>query len=420
VFRLGVSGSGSTSCPDDPSLDAAARQVYDTARSSAAMSEAAIIGLLRSLGGLDGPKTVVLLSQGLVTGASGGDPGANQRLVDVADAAAAARATVYTIQADRRFLESMDVEQTGMPPTLGLDEQLLADGLEAIAGYTGGPLLRSVNNADVALARVAAETSATWLLSFEPEADDRDGKTHDIRVRVKRDGVLVRARPRFVVRPAEAGTLTPENRARRALEAPLPRGDVPLAVAAHVLAGARPGELRLLLAAEVPLPEADAPAAALGYALTGEKGEHVAGAIEVGRLDPVRSPGGETLYWVVSLAVKPGSYGLKVVAASPSGRVGTVERTVDARLKTAGALPLSDVLLAEPGRRDSGTVLCVDGRLAGRTVRAFVEITKSHPFSQAYRKACFGLMAPAAIVLNAIHSSGRSRIQAVVSGGVRQ
>jgi hypothetical protein len=76
----------------------------------------------------------------------------------------------------------------------------------------------------------------------------------------------------------------------------------------------------------------------------------------------------------VSLAVKPGSYGLKVVAASPSGRVGTVERTVDARLKTAGALLLSDVLLAEPGRRDSGTVLCVDGRLAGRTVRAFVEI----------------------------------------------
>jgi hypothetical protein len=119
-----------------------------------------------------------------------------------------------------------------------------------VAGYSGGPLLKTLTTADFAFERVASETSATWLLSFEPEQDDRDGKLHEIKVAVGRDGVEVRARPRFVVTPKEAAPVTAEAHARRSLDALLPETDVPVSVAAFAL-GEKDGNVRLVVAAEV-------------------------------------------------------------------------------------------------------------------------------------------------------------------------
>jgi hypothetical protein len=45
-----------------------------------------------------------------------------------------------------------------------------------------------------------------------------------------------------------------------------------------------------------------------------------------------------------------------------------------ARLQPAGGLLLSDLLVAEPGRRESGQAMNVDGRLLGRTARAVLEV----------------------------------------------
>jgi hypothetical protein len=47
---------------------------------------------------------------------------------------------------------------------------------------------------------------------------------------------------------------------------------------------------------------------------------------------------------------------------------------VEARLRPAAGLLLSDLLLSEPGRRDSGPVVSVDGRLVGRSARALLEV----------------------------------------------
>jgi VWFA-related protein len=374
VRRQGVSSAfGPPSCPEDAVLDAEARRVYDAAQSSAAITEAALLSLLRGLAQVEGPKTVVFLAQGLVTGASGGDLGASRRLAEIADAAAAARAGIYTIQVDRHFLEAMDAEQTAMPQTTYLDQQLMADGLEAIAGYTGGALLKTTASADFALGRVAAETSAAWLLSFEPDAGDRDGRPHDIRVRMKREGVVVRARPRFVVNPRDSEPVNADMWARRALEAPLLETDVPLTLSAYVLGGME-GNVRLVVAAEVGLGGDMADTAAVGYRLVDGQGQVAAGAIETGRFESVRSLGGNALYYLVMVTLKPGTYTLKLAAAAPSGRKGSVERAVDARLVPARGLQLSDLLVSEPGRRASGPVISVDGRLLGRTARSVLEV----------------------------------------------
>jgi VWFA-related protein len=170
-------------------LAAAARQECLSIKAITESSVAALLQVLEALRPIDGPKTMVLVSQGLVTGRSAGNLGADQSLYTIADAAARARVSLYTVLADRAFVEAADVTQRDIPETRALEENLFRDGLEAVAGYTGGPLLRTMTTADFAFDRIASETSATWLLSFEPEKDDRDGRGHDIKVAVARNGV---------------------------------------------------------------------------------------------------------------------------------------------------------------------------------------------------------------------------------------
>jgi VWFA-related protein len=355
-------------------LDTEARRISEEALATTATSVGALRRVLQALRTVEGPKTVVYVSQGLVTGRSSGNLGADTYLQPVAEDAARARASVYTILVDKSFLEATDVSVRELPETRFQDADLFRDGLEAIAGYSGGPLIKTLTTADFAFERVASETSATWLLSFAPEEDDRDGKLHEIRVAVARPGVEVRARPRFVVAPKDETPASAEAHARRSLDALLPEADVPLSLTTVCLGQAEGGAVRLGIVAEVGLERELAEPAAVGYRLLDAQGRVAAGSIEVGRLDPVRTPGGEALYYLTTVTLEPGTYGLKLAAAAPSGRTGSVERTLEVRLRPAGGALLSDLLVAEPGRRASGMALTVDGRLVGRAVRTALEI----------------------------------------------
>ena len=183
-----------------------------------------------------------------MTGTSGGDLGGGHDLARLGEAAAAARASVYTIHIDRTFVEAMEASQARIADSVLQDSWLARDGLEAVAGYTGGALIRTVTTADFPLERVALETSAVWLLSFEPLAQDRDGKAHEIQVKVARSDVELRARPQFVVpktppMPLAAAVVasppppTPAEAAARALEEPASGTMAGIRFAAHVLGG---------------------------------------------------------------------------------------------------------------------------------------------------------------------------------------
>jgi VWFA-related protein len=337
-------------------------------------SVTAILQVLEALRKYEGPKTVVLVSQGLVTGRSAGEMGADQSMYTIADAAARARVSLYTVMADRGFAEGADVSERAIPQTRTLDESLYRDGLEAVAGFTGGPLLRTMTTADFAFDRVATETSATWLLSFEPEKDDRDGKGHDIRVAVARGGVEVRARPRFVAAPPPATPETAVQRVRRSLDALLTEADVPVA-ATTVAFGDASGKIRLVLAGEIGLGAEMAGTAAAGYRIYDSAGKVVTGAVTNGGLDPVRTADGPALGLRATVTLAPGTYRVKVAAATSAGRAGSVETTAEARLyEGRDALTVSDLLVTEPGRQGSAQAVCVDGRSVGRTLRALVEV----------------------------------------------
>ena len=268
-------------CPQ--SLRSEAVRMRMSAQATADTSVSALRGLLGGLRAIEGPKNMVLVSQGLVTGGSA-DPGANRRLDVLADDFARARTSLYTIHVDRTIADATDTAERLASATWFDDKALYLDGLEAIAGYTGGPLLRAQTTVDFAFERVALETSAGWLLSFEPEGSDRDGKAHDIRVKVARDGVELRARPRFVVDTKQTAPRSSEARARQSLDALLPDVDVPLAVTTLALNG-NGGDIRLMVAAEVGLDSAEG--TALGQRLVDAHGALVKGAITTGVLEPV-------------------------------------------------------------------------------------------------------------------------------------
>ncbi len=59
---------------------------------------------------------------------------------------------------------------------------------------TRGAVLPVIGSAEAPFQRIARELMGYYLVAFEPQAGDRDGKQHAIRVRVKRESVSIRWR----------------------------------------------------------------------------------------------------------------------------------------------------------------------------------------------------------------------------------
>jgi VWFA-related protein len=167
--------------------------------------------LLRGLSGISGPKTVMLLSAGVMTtDRTGGRPDMALMLSTAGKFAAAANARLYALHVDGNFQEAnmaaFRSPGCGHMQTVGMttearDSQLGAYGLERMAGEAGGEYFRiTAGTGDMFFKRVLDETSAYYLLGVQPEEIDRDGKTHFIRVKtVDVKGATVRARSQVMI-----------------------------------------------------------------------------------------------------------------------------------------------------------------------------------------------------------------------------
>lgn len=68
------------------------------------------------------------------------------------------------------------------------------DTLHVLADETDGRAIVNSNDLDAGLKQIVRDSSAYYLLGYNSSAEPTDGKFHEIRVRVKRRGVQVRAR----------------------------------------------------------------------------------------------------------------------------------------------------------------------------------------------------------------------------------
>ncbi|MGH9330467.1 MAG: hypothetical protein ACRD09_08495, partial [Vicinamibacterales bacterium] len=166
----------------------------------------ALTGLLDGLAGNGVPITVAFISTGLMglirdaplTTAPGQCEITHELFRALGLAAGAARAQFYVIQSD----EAAFVPGASNA-TVNLENMRI--GLEHLAGVVGGRLLRFTGSAEGPLGIVARETSAYYVLAFEPEPSERSGASLRVEIRALRADVTLRARRSLVV-PKPAGS----------------------------------------------------------------------------------------------------------------------------------------------------------------------------------------------------------------------
>ena len=308
-------------------LEVEAQQVVMSYRERSQQSRRALETVFQSLRSSPGPKTVVLISEGLAVDS----PAETRRL---AEAAAEAQVTLFVL-----LLESSGVSAQYQRRQLATAEErdLETGPIYDLAGLARGAVLPVVGTADAPFQRIARELMGYYLVGFEPLSGDRDGRNHDVRVRVKRDAVTVRARG---VLSIPASPPSAREAIGSALRSPLVERGLRLRVASY----ARPapaGKVKLLLAAEVT--RAKAPVS-VGFALLAADGKAVASQLVEGLSGGL----GEPVLFSGEATVDAGAYTLRVAAVDAGGRRGSVHHPAKVAVVTAGGLLISDLVLAAP------------------------------------------------------------------------
>lgn len=95
------------------------------------------------------------------------------------------------------------VVQTGLYDNANVRDLAAERRMEQFAAQTGGAVYipKTVEDLDNAFAQIAADLAQQYVLSYYPSEDKRDGRYHQISVRVKdRNNVRIRARKGFLVK----------------------------------------------------------------------------------------------------------------------------------------------------------------------------------------------------------------------------
>ena len=322
--RLAEREGPADSCPAQVELEA--RTIAQHARNDARLSLNALRTWIARLGELEGPKTIVLVSEGLV---------AEPQMFDLSAlgaAAHAARVTIYVLQLESPFL---DASESVMSPTANADVNVRGDGLARLAGSARGAMFRLVGADTKPFRRILSELSGHYLLAFEPSETDRKTGTRRLGVKVRgRDVAIVRARPSFTIPPPPKADTT-EAELVRLLRDPRTVTELPVRVGTYAYRQPRGEGMRTIVAVE-----------------TGGDQDVTFGYVIVHRSGVISASGGDVATrgrYVLTTELPAGGYMLKAAVIDRAGRRGSVERHFEVRLGKAGRVPFGDLMLAEPG-----------------------------------------------------------------------
>jgi len=192
---------------DDPvrsMLHGKASQFSANVRVEATRTLAMLQSVLTGLGRLEGPKNVLLMSEGFIS---------EETWPEVQDAVSgAARANTRIYALDARGLGRGMASVESVAPTEGISRMfeqmdMGADSINSLAVDTGGFVVRNANQFDKAIERIADDAGNYYVLGYLPPSP-ADGKFHRIGVKVKRQGVSVRARRGYTASPRPRPVVT--------------------------------------------------------------------------------------------------------------------------------------------------------------------------------------------------------------------
>ncbi len=339
-------------CPTQ--LEQEARMTAQQVRTEASLSLNALMDLIARLKTIDGPKTVALLSEGLV---------AEPQLVDLTllgAAAQEARVNIYVLQLEQPLV---DISTERMSPTLLEDIQLREDGLARLAGSSGGALFRLAGSDPAPFRRILRELSGYYLLAFEANDTDRNGKPHRIDVSLRRGGATLRSREAFRYESVSWARRLTEERMVELLRSSSVATELPLRAASYSFYDPASGKVRVEISAETEASEQGEAGVLFSYVLLDSKGIVAASqALET-----------QSRRFNTSAQVDPGVYTLKVAALDRFGRAGSLPRAVLAAISDA-PIPTSELMVARlPATPDSVLDPIVDRTSEPRVV-AYMEL----------------------------------------------
>jgi VWFA-related protein len=349
---IGDESSARNPCPTQ--LEQEARMTAQQVRTEATLSLAALIGLINRLKTVDGPKTVVWLSEGLI---------AEPRLVDLAPLGAAAqeaRVSVYVLQLETPLT---DVTTERLSPTLTEDAQLRSDGLARLAGAAGGALFHVAGSDPIAFQRILSELSGYYLLAFETTEADRDGRTHRIDMSVRQDGATLRAREAFRFESTASVQKWTQMRLVELLRSPAVAAELRLRAASYAFFDPASGKVRVEIGAETDPEDGIASQLLFGYVLVDTRGVIAASQVQE-RSGP---------RFTAIAHVDPGAYTLKVAAIDRYGRAGSLPRAVLAGISDS-PLPTSELMVARPPSDPDRPLDPIVDRTADDRILAYLEL----------------------------------------------
>src|SRR4029079_205247 len=203
------------------------------------------LGMLRSLleqvSIIKGRKTLVLISAGMMASdVPGGRPDISELGMQVGKEAARSNTSIYTLYLDTASVDRFAAEVQKGDKNLqseARDSEVLGRWLDQFSGAAGGALFRvQVGSGEYAFNRVLNEISAYYLLGVEPGDEDRDGRTHEIKVKTNQKNVVLRGRRWVMVPKRGAAAAVSEIPVSKEEPPPPPRRIVPADIQAMAAA----------------------------------------------------------------------------------------------------------------------------------------------------------------------------------------
>lgn len=179
-------------------LQRKARLFVDQTRHAAGATIRSLTYVLRNLAGLEGRKTLMLLSEGFNL------DDARANLPMVAGQASRAGVTIYSIDARGAGARSGSApasDPTVVGPGLSGIGDASDEALDVLASQTGGLTIRWRDDFRRAFADVGSDTSTYYVLAYTPQNPVLDGKYRRITLKLKTTGVTIRARRGYVASP---------------------------------------------------------------------------------------------------------------------------------------------------------------------------------------------------------------------------
>jgi VWFA-related protein len=304
--------------------------------------------VFQGLAAMPGPKHVVLVS-------SGWPMEERRAIADITTLAARASLANTTVHVFTAEEWAMAASSRSISPQRTLDQNLMLQSVETLAAYTGGRAVRLAGNGEAAFTSLNRGLTGYYRLAVRPALEDLDGNAKRINVDVTRGGLSVAGHRRVMVgtRPATttaaaAPAAAPGDGAatgadcrasvRRAIENGTRHTALGLKTTSYVMHGDEPSSVRVAVIGSVTrAAEGQANVVAVLFDRSGRPAR--------GTEQDVRVLAASAGRVMTTLPVPPGEYVLRLVACDAEGRLGSIERAVNATWQDVAGTGVTGLVL---------------------------------------------------------------------------